>query len=75
MIDRIYSSQKDKQDVLFLDEYFKLIDADGDGFINYDDLVSMTGELGALCMSEQVYHLMVDKICHDGTKISKAEFI
>jgi Ca2+-binding EF-hand superfamily protein len=51
MINRIESTLKDTKDSLYLEEYFKLIDADGDGFISHTDLESMTGELGSGCMT------------------------
>lgn len=75
MVSRIESTLKDTKDSLYLDEYFRLIDADGDGFISHADLESMTGELGSGCMSEKIFLEMADKISEEGTKLSKLEFI
>ena len=42
---------KDPKDSMFIEAYFDLIDEDGDGFINYEELVKLSKELSQPLMN------------------------
>lgn len=60
---------------MFMEAYFELIDEDGDGFINYDELTRIASELGRDCMSDKAFLALTEKLSHDGAKLSKNECI
>jgi Ca2+-binding EF-hand superfamily protein len=56
-----------------MDAYFDLVDEDGDGFINYDELSRVAEELGRDCMSDKAFLALTEKLSEDGTKFNKIE--
>jgi len=47
---------------MFIEAYFDLIDEDGDGYINYEELVKLSKELSQPLMNEKVFLAMAEKI-------------
>jgi Ca2+-binding EF-hand superfamily protein len=56
-----------------MEAYFDLVDEDGDGFINYDELTRIAAELSRGCMNEKTFLALTEKLSQDGTKFSKSE--
>lgn len=56
LIKRIEVTFKDTKDIAYLENYFSLIDEDGDGIISYKDLERHSEELGSSCMTEKAFN-------------------
>ena len=51
ILGRLERTLKDPKDSMIIEAYFDLIDEDGDGFINYEELVKLSKELSQPLMN------------------------
>lgn len=62
VLGRLERTLKDPKDSMFIEAYFDLIDKNGDGYINYEELVKLSKELSQPLMNEKVFLAMAEKI-------------